>query len=945
MLVSTHIFFAAAGRAPYVAVDDLLMNVSVTLAKHGRYAFFASPMQGSGTIPRSDVFYNYGPWYFVAGAALQWLFGPSLELMRYLHPLGLMVIAAMAVWAFRRRSLAAGAIVASGLLVTFWRFQWPMVRPDIAVSVCAAAGLAAATVAIRTGRWAGWCVAGAAVAAAVIQHEIAWALAPALVGLWGLDWAARREAPEGRPGPTLVRFAALAGGAAAVIAVFLAFIRFHVEALVSLLFAYSGFVHEINPEPYSVVLSRHFAIFWNAIPAPMHVLFPLALAVCAAAMLDALVRPSPARREALAAAAPPVAFFAAYLLSLGLYPNFHAGYAILDQVCAIWTLGAAWYVAQDLALRHAGAAIGRGLDVAATTAMAGLLVWQSWGLHARPPWIVAAAAGNVPFEALMDRVLGPLPAHASVWGPVVLGLESGTRVDLVQFGEGPAFLETFRGAGNAALAPEFVIFGNQERAGIRIPRPAGTGAGTRFQSFDPPAQYRLMALTDAPPYGTFETYVRSDLAVDADAPPIVAVNDGATPEWRRRLGAPLPVRFVPTDPISILLGPPGAANPRPPERSDRAVQSQGDVPAGTYVIALRLTGVGHGQVGSIVGMAAPRVRVGFSDMGLLLLNDSGGMTAAHLAQADYLPDADRAYLLVHHTGGPLYLGQYDTAPDASFAVELGAPGRAAGGASAPTAGPGPAARAVAGAGGPGTRRGAHRPRLRHDRRRHAGRLPARLALDLRVAPYGAHPLPAGDGPRRDRGGRRAGRRLPVDPSAGARPCRRHSRTARLRHRTVAHGDNSCREQPTRRGTAALRLLGGAAGALRLRCVAVALHGPADRVPARETRPRHRRRPALARGQRAALRDRRARRGGDRLIYGTGAAWRREEQMTAQAGARRAETTASVCIESAAEVAEAAAMAIRSGEDSTAISSPPSSRPATVTSLKPRAAKKSRSERG
>ncbi len=662
ILVSTHIFFAVAGRAPYVAVDDSLMNVSVTLAEHGRYAFLASPMQGGGTIPRSDVFYNYGPWYFLAGAALEWLFGTSLVAMRYLHPLGLIAIAAIAVWTFRRRSLAAGAIIASGLLVTFWRFQWPMVRPDIAVSVMAALGMAAATDAIRTGRWSAWCLSGAAIAAAVIQHQIAWALAPGLIVLWALNWAARRGTDAPPLQSALRSFVALAGGAAAVVVVFLAMIRFHVTALIDLLFSYSAFVHDINPQPFGAIFDRHAVRFWNAIPAELHVLLPLAGAVCLAATIAALARPSDGATARLAWAAPPIVMFGAYLLGLGLYPNFHSGYVILSQVTAIWTLGAAWCVFQDAASRLRPA-VADGFDAAGTAAMGALLLWQAWGLHANPPWIVAAAGGNVPFEALKDRILGPLPAHASVWGPVVLGLGSGTRVDLVQFREGPMFLRGFQHARTAALAPAFIILGNQERAIIRTPPADADRTNTLFPQFDPPVHYRLVALTDAPPYGLFETYARTDLASEVTGPPAVSVNDGTTPQWRHSFGAPLAVGFAPAGPVAITLGTNG-----PREGANRAVRSEGDVAAGTYLIELRLTHTSGTHMGSILGLPAPEVAVGFSDMGLQLMTSSGATTTTHLAQADYLPGEAVTYLLVRHEGGPLYLAQFDAAEGALFAV-------------------------------------------------------------------------------------------------------------------------------------------------------------------------------------------------------------------------------------------------------------------------------------
>src|SRR5262249_14981799 len=58
--IVAHVFFRFIGRAPYVAVDDALANVSVNLANHGRYGFPASPIQALTYALRLDEFLNYG---------------------------------------------------------------------------------------------------------------------------------------------------------------------------------------------------------------------------------------------------------------------------------------------------------------------------------------------------------------------------------------------------------------------------------------------------------------------------------------------------------------------------------------------------------------------------------------------------------------------------------------------------------------------------------------------------------------------------------------------------------------------------------------------------------------------------------------------------------------------------------------------------------------------
>ena len=186
-------FSRYADHRPYIAVDDGLANVSYALATEGRYGFLTSPVQGFTDLMRDRGFFNYGPWYFYLGAGLIWLFGYSLTLLRAIHLAAILAIAATAWWWFgRRRQAASGALVALGLLHSFTLAQWPMVRPDIAVSVFAILFIVAAGLAIERQSPVFWFVAGLGAGAGALTHLVAYALVPCCVVTLAIALASER---------------------------------------------------------------------------------------------------------------------------------------------------------------------------------------------------------------------------------------------------------------------------------------------------------------------------------------------------------------------------------------------------------------------------------------------------------------------------------------------------------------------------------------------------------------------------------------------------------------------------------------------------------------------------------------------------------------------------------------------------------------------------------
>src|SRR5204863_267186 len=85
-------------------------TMASVVAGHGRYGVLSSPVQGVFEVDRTHAFFNYGPLYFYVAAALTWLMGPSLKLYRMLHPLGLVLVVLIAVWAMRRVSMVGPSL-------------------------------------------------------------------------------------------------------------------------------------------------------------------------------------------------------------------------------------------------------------------------------------------------------------------------------------------------------------------------------------------------------------------------------------------------------------------------------------------------------------------------------------------------------------------------------------------------------------------------------------------------------------------------------------------------------------------------------------------------------------------------------------------------------------------------------------------------------------------
>ncbi|HEX9703078.1 MAG TPA: hypothetical protein VGA19_09505, partial [Rhodospirillales bacterium] len=654
-LVVLHLFFTHIGSAPYLATDDAVANIAHSLAWPGRYGFPSSPIQGGTYALRTDNFFNYGPWYFYVGAALSWLFGTSIEVQRAIHPLGMMAIAAMAMVTFRRLSVAAGGLAAAALLYLFVYVHWPMVRPDIMVAALAMAGIASATTAIVTDRPRWWLAAAFFTMAAVTQHQIAGAIAPALLVVWAIAAWARPYYGDEAAGPGrriwLPGFLAAAAGVFAAGLVYLLAIDFRLAELIDHLRSYATTVADAGDRGgYWAVLGKHYQSAWLGMSYWPYAGFGLALVGLGAVRF---LRPGE-RRTVVAYLLPPVVISAAYQLSLGFYGNWHSGYAILTQVSVVWA-GAAGVGVVVYLLGQRAAAVRGFLDPALILAVALLFVAEARLFLERPSGWQLSARQWVNIGDYVDRVLGPLPPRARAWGTVQFGLETGIRTDLLQFYEGIKLAEFAGEMTRITLAPDFLVYGPYQLNFETLEIMRG---GTKTEFFEkiarlfPGFRFDVMHLVTAPPYGAARVYRRVGAGEAAgSAPPSVAVNDGRSRQWSSRLLAAAPVSFRPSGPVTIRL-------PLSADRMETFVGKTAQVAElapGAYLIDAEITRRGQGA-GVLVATRTDRFTGQFSETGY------------GFVPAPYFPDEAPVRLLLAHPGGPLYISQFDADPAAGFRV-------------------------------------------------------------------------------------------------------------------------------------------------------------------------------------------------------------------------------------------------------------------------------------
>lgn len=639
-----HAFFRYSASAVYLSTDDALANIAYAIATEGRYGFLSSPILFE--MPRHVGLFSYGPFYFYVAAALVWLFGYSLTVVRSVHLLVMIAIAVAArSWFGRRAAGAAGAIAAVSVLAAFEHGQWPMVRPDSMVSLCAIALAIAAGLAISTGQARYWAVAGVAAGCGALTHLVAWSLIPASVVILALASVIEARAAGGRmPARLVANVLALAAGGIVSAVLFYASFGFRVGDQLRFLGGYqeyTGSMAGAGAGSFGSLLLQHFERAYSFLPFPLEYLVVLTLVTGIGAIVFLLARP---RASAAAMIIPPVVIWVGYLLSLGFYNNFHAGYTILNQVMAAWCFASLIAIALDAWFRDASAAGAAAWVLAFGFAVAMLTVPDA-GTSDR----ALASRAAVPIDEYTSRVLEPLPADARAWGSVVFGIEHPGRVQLIQLDDAMTMAGALDRETRLRLAPDYLILGVADAGAPVIGTLSGQPSLPRsLAGLLPGVRFDVVAMTAGAPYGVTRVYARRQ---DRSVEPSVSVYDAERRQWTRTLAPPVTLTMTPASPAEIQVD--GVA------AKYTAVQTlSADLPAGAYVIRVALP-----------ANARDDFEAAFAASSGGVIRGSFGEYGAVTDVAAAFPGAQSVDLVYAHPGGAFFVSQFGAGPPAMSSVQ------------------------------------------------------------------------------------------------------------------------------------------------------------------------------------------------------------------------------------------------------------------------------------
>lgn len=648
--VVCHQFFGHIGAAPALGVDELLANVSFSLAEHGRYGLPASPVQTNTDLLRLRGFFNYGPWYFGLGAAGVWLFDDVLIVHRALHLLGIALACLAAFTSYRRRPLAWGGFVV--LMAHLFRVaEWPMARPDIVGAVFGVWAVAATTRAMRTddAPFHRWAVAGFMVGAAVTSHPVFWALTAAIAGALML-WTITRQRPEHLwrlPDKTDLgaMLGVISGGGVALL-VFLIAIDFRLGDFLTFVGAYGG---GAGGRPFVDVLGTRWLGAWGMVAGANGFSLALGGAVTLAGgtFLAALAgRWRMVDRDCLAVVAPPLLFWVCYDFSLGIYPKYHQGYAIFSHMAAAWTAAAGVAVV--------GGAVSDRSRTWAMVMAAVMVATVAVNAYRFPPLWSHAAGRSVDIASYGSWVLDGLPKGARVVGAAPFAQRSGGRIDIVGLADALALFERIPEEKRAAAAPSHLILSHYESsvaAWQLLVQAAGQGTDRilpwRLMDMLPEGgKATLLGRVWGPPYGLARIY---QMGGDPRVEPWLMASTGASPQWRSELGPGLATGSAAAR-THLHLSWNGQ---RLDAVSDTAVHL--DAPAG--LLAIRLTRNDVTTRGGGVFIAAPAVdfTTGWDEFGSLPL-------------VVYFGFERETEMIIDHAGGPLWISQFDANGTNGFTV-------------------------------------------------------------------------------------------------------------------------------------------------------------------------------------------------------------------------------------------------------------------------------------
>lgn len=588
--VMVHQHSHQADRAPYVAVDDALANVSVSMVALGRNGFPASPIQalaGSGDDSRHQVQLNYGYAPFALGASLNWLFGTSYPVLRGIHIAGLILIIGAA-WLSFRTTAPLGALIFAGVVAgTLWPTHWPMFRPDIGTALSGMIAVAFATAALSRNGLLGWLGTGFFAATAFGSHQIAWAMVPWAGIIWLISllltdkWHRWSDVTFGP-------FIVVVGGGILGLIAYAKGIGWRIGDILAMWTTSWDFLANRSEMTYLDVIIKHLQTAWLPVGSRWTITLYAMVGLCFVLPAILIWRRSPLARPVAAAALPGASATVMYLLGVGFYRNWHSGYTLLLQLSAAWTLAGGIAGLAIIAAKRFGTSFR--LALAIVTVCASLIVATQAHKQARAGTVWSAEGARfVPFSDYEARVFAEIPHGASAAGSVIFGLKSGTRHHLIQLSEAMALMDRLDSANRDSLFANHLVLNSEvgellrwlitQNFAIRAPTVASGAGLLGDQSLFSKSGFEFgeTAIVYAEPYGETRVLTRQGLGR-----PAVSIYDQTNQTWASRFA---PSNFTSTVAHDVSIGLKGGAARL---KADGGLRLHVD--PGTYLVEVEIDG-------------------------------------------------------------------------------------------------------------------------------------------------------------------------------------------------------------------------------------------------------------------------------------------------------------------------------------------------------------------
>jgi hypothetical protein len=661
--------------------DDWMSYLAFNLATEGRFGDLMHPINFTNSELRTRDWYYYGHAFTLVGAGLTWLFGESVALQRAIHPIGIVAVATMAFFAFKKISVAAWGLLALLLFIYYFRSHWPQARPDIMVSVFGAAFILAGARAVATDRASWWMLTGLFAGMAATSHFIAGSVVVACALLWVVARLAPHEQLDLPARRHLTSFLSVVTGGVVALLFYLSLANFRITAILTDVLVYPSLVAANNPQKHAGILhhfdlfGRHMHMYWWSTPVPEILFFSggamIALILVLWSMLPYFR--SSYKLNVLSFLAPPLLTMVCYhALSFTLYPNVFSGYGWFSHVLIIWTACASLailiYLVGALAARSRRPSLSFMPEAIAAVVIAYALFSTALSsLKAQPYW-VSATAGNVSIASYVDHVVEYLPARTRAWGGQIFGSRRSKGIDLLDFYNGPYLIDSFVPEARPALAPDYLLIGSPElryilQSYIRyrfspLPRRQRINWSLFSQGFLiprylPTVSFELTAIVSAPPYGITRIYRRRtpEYRQEGDGKVQFAINTDGSGHWSRSAGQPLAVQPSAASMTATLNDPTLPDGGKILFNGGRQIE----LPKGVFLAELSLRDVASGVWGIIVA----------SDVANLAPADF-----ARVSISPYFHSSRKTSLIIQQAkAGPVFIGQLDDNAGAAFDIE------------------------------------------------------------------------------------------------------------------------------------------------------------------------------------------------------------------------------------------------------------------------------------